>query len=270
MVKWLLSKFGSGDEDLERFIKELTLQKIEYKIVQYVPFQRDEYDIFNVKDCIVCYGSVNWINQIKNKGWIPNIWADEKALECTTYYTYYGKYLINQDYILLPFAEFERRREEWQSSLNDVSIFIRPNSNMKTFNARVLTYNQQLEEYCYDSIDPNTLVVIASHKHIFAEYRFIIVDRKVITGSLYRKNGEFEPSTEIDPKASDLAQEIANAEWSPSSVFVVDIAKTLDGYGLVEIGVFNCAGLYKCDRSLIVKAINKIALKEHEEYYRDI
>lgn len=268
MVKWLLQS-GVFNEELELLTDAITQQGMEYKIVEYIPCAYTEYSVFHTDDCVISYGSINFINQIKYYGWTPNVWLNEKALECTTYYSYYGKYLINQDYTILPFAEFQRRRKEFYAG-RDV-LFIRPNSNMKEFAGSVF-HREQFEDneshvLRYSDIEPSTLIVIAPFENIHAEWRFIVVDRKVITWSRYGTDHAFLQSpTNAPQEAIDLANEIAQVEWRPSNVFVVDIGMTGRGkFGLIEIGSFNCAGLYMCDRSFIVKEISKIALREYGE-----
>jgi len=268
-VKWLLDSQDLG-EDLSLLTEEIKKQGMDYKVVKCNPFLEDIYCEYNDKDCVVSYGTINFINQIKHKPWTPNIWLTEDQFRCTKYYSYYGKYLINQDYTFIPYSEFVRRRHYWQPVLSDMEIFIRPDSNMKTFNGMALNSMYKLEDYCYDKIDPDTLVIVAPYKKILYEWRFIVVDRQVITGSQYKKNGRKDINPYCPEGAAFMAQEIANEEWMPDSVFVIDIGMTCDHIGLIEIGSFNCAGLYECDRSKIVEYVSKVAIKEHSDYYRSI
>ena len=266
-VKWLLQS-DVFSEKLELLTDAITEQGMEYKIVKYVPFQDNEYHVLSQDDCVVSFGSINFINQVKRNGWTPNVWLNEKALECTTYYSYYGKYLINQFYTILPFAEFQRRKKEFFAGRD--GLFIRPNSNMKEFAGGVF-YRENFESdeahsLRYSDIEPSTLIIIAPPEYIHSEWRFVIADRKAVTWSRYKTDMAYLPSPNAPQEAIDLANEIAQVEWRPSNVFIVDIGMTGRGkFGLIEIGAFNCAGLYMCDRSLIVKEISKVALEEYEE-----
>lgn len=274
MVKWLLQA-DVFNEKLELLTEAITKQGMEYKIVKYVPFDVDDYKVFGDDECVVCYGSINFINQVKRNNWIPNTWLNERSLECTTYYSYYGEFLINQYYSILPFAEFKRRKKEFFAGRD--GLFIRPNSNMKEFVGSVV-YREELEDdnsdtrkykynlFRYLDIEPHTLMVVAPPEDIHAEWRFVIADRKVVTWSRYKTDHIFAPAVNAPMEAFSLANQIARVEWRPSSVFVVDIGMTGCGrFGLIEIGSFNCAGLYMCDRSLIVKFISEVALKEYME-----
>lgn len=265
--KWLLQE-DVFNEDLESFTKEITKRGMQYEIVKYIPFDIDnQYKVFDDDECVVCYGSINWINRVKHNPWIPGVWLDKKALECTTYYAYYGKYLINKDYNLLSFAEFKRRQKEIFAGRCEV--FIRPNSNMKEFAGCAACRDHIELNFRYTDIKPSTLIVISSYKYIETEWRFIIADRKPIAWSRYRTNHHLNLGPYAPQAAINLAEEIAEVEWRPSNVFVIDIGrlKGSNEYGLIEIGSFNCAGLYKCDRSQIVKSISEVALREYDEVY---
>jgi hypothetical protein len=260
MIKWFLQE-DVFNENLELLTTAIQEQGMEYEVVKYILFTENGYSsIFNENACVICYGSINFINQVKRNEWTSKVWFNEKNLECTTYYAYYGEYLINQDYTLLPFAEFQRRRAELFKGRD--KLFIRPNSNMKEFLGNVALMDEVESIFKYLDIKPSTLVVCAPYKDILQEWRFVIADRKVITGSQYRK----KVSKYIPFEAQEIAEKIAQVEWRPSRVFIVDIGATEKGFGLVEIGSFNCAGLYDCDRSLIVKTISKVAEDEHNEF----
>ena len=69
----------------------------------------------------------------------------------------------------------------------------------------------------------------------------------------------------------DKARQIAaiiDKEMPVGPMYVVDIVvDPKDIPWLMEINCFNCAGLYECDKAIIVDAANQNALKEWKEYH---
>lgn len=97
----------------------------------------------------------------------------------------------------------------------------------------------------------------ASLKEIYAEYRFFIVDKKIVTGSLYKRGNIIIHDTNIDNKIIEFTQKMVDL-WQPARAFVLDIADTPDGLKVIEINNFNSAGYYACDISCIVQAIENM------------
>jgi len=112
-VKWLIEDI-LDTEHTEALMKELKRQGIGYKEVKYIPFSMEEkYDYFHDDECVVFYGSLNLASVIRQKKlWVPGVYCNYENLKCSTYYSYYGKYLLNSDYIMLPILEFKRRQDE--------------------------------------------------------------------------------------------------------------------------------------------------------------
>src|SRR4051794_27683227 len=56
--------------------------------------------------CVIGYGTFPFARQIQLHGpWTPGAWCDPGNLDCSTYYAYFGKYLLNQHYAILPGVE---------------------------------------------------------------------------------------------------------------------------------------------------------------------
>lgn len=91
-TKWLLEGkdvFKENIFELENVIKSCGL---EYKIVNYIPFQKEQFlDVFDSKDCVIFYGSLSLAQAVKRQtSWVPGVWCDLAKFECTYYYNYYG------------------------------------------------------------------------------------------------------------------------------------------------------------------------------------
>jgi len=271
-VKWLIEDF-EGDVKLDSLIAEIKKQGMECDVVNYTPFESGEYNKFKDDDCVVFYGSLNLARQLqREKPWIPGSYCNFKNFKCVKYYSHWGKYLLNDDYIMLPLMEFSRKRDYYYEKKGiDNCIFMRPDSGAKTFQGAVYPKDEldfelkTIEGYAGLPLD-EILVVISSPKIIKKEFRIVVVDGKPISSSQYKKDGKLDVKEECPVDAWLLAQEIANSEWSPDTAYTLDICKSDGEYFLLEINSFSCSGLYGCAVEPIVKCISKIAASEWKEY----
>lgn len=282
-VKWLIENY-EHDNSLSPLMGEIKKQGMELKLVKYEPWESGEFNQYSDNDCVVFYGTLNLARQLqRQKGWIPGIYCNWQNLCCLTYYSHWAKYLFNDDYIFLPLLEIKRRQEYVYDTFGiDDCIFIRPNSGAKTFTGQIIKKEEidkefkLLENYAGKSLD-QILAITSSPKLIDKEWRFVVVDKKVIAASQYRDNQETtirNQNQEIEPVikrgceigARKLAEKVANEEWQPDRAYTLDICKSGGEYKLIEVNSFSCSGLYLCSPSSVVKAVSKEALKEWKEY----
>ena len=273
-VKWLVEDFEANGA-LDPFIAEIKKQGMECKVINYIPFEAGKYDHFKNEDCVVFFGSLNLANQLqREKGWIPGPICNFKNLTCSTYYSYWGKYLLNQDYIMLPLLEFSRRRHEIYCKFGiDGYIFMRPNSGAKTFYGNVYPIEELdkeidlMEGYAAKNLD-EIVVVLSSPKVIDKEWRVIVVDKLVVTASQYKVKNEVEEKEGCSGEIAVLnyAQKIANEKWQPDKAYTLDICRSNGKYYLLEANSFSCSGLYKCRPEPIVTSVSIAALEEWKEY----
>lgn len=267
---WLIEKY-IFDENVDRFKSVFSKYSINYKLMEYFPFMDFNPDeVFSPDKLVIFYGSLNFASKIKNKAkWIPGVWGNLNKLKCSCYYNYYGNYLLNDDYIMLPYGELKRKKNYLFKLFGDNDfIFVRPDSGFKTFTGDVVNYNNYEKEVdflgFYD-VDASNIVVISSPKNIEEEYRFICINKKIVTGCTYKINKEKNEIASFPKEAEQFAQEVANT-WQPESCFTIDIAKHEGKYKLLEINSFSSSGFYQCDVEKIVLAANEMAIKEFNEY----
>lgn len=246
---------------------------------------------YSEDECVIAYGSIEFIGLLDNRDWLPCHWNNYDNLKCSMYYSYYGKYMFNQDYTFLTLAEIERKKEfvfEQFRSINSVldeinkkdvgremEIFIRPDSSKKEFSgcvASLSNFRRDVEHMSYGTLEPYWMCLVSDVKPIKDEYRFVVADKKVIAGTTYKVDGEYDEKAEYPQEAFYLAQRIAFEKWQPCKVYSLDICSAPDikghiGYSLLEVNGFNTAGMYLCDWNKIVPALNEIALKEWGEVW---
>lgn len=286
-VKWLIEDY-EHDSSLQPLMDEIKKQGMELKVVKYEPWESGEFNQYPNEDCVVFYGTLNLGRQLqKEKGWIPGVYCNFQNLCCITYYSYWAKYLFNSDYIMLPMMEI-KRREDYVFDMFGVDdcIFIRPNSGAKTFTGQVLKREEIDQEfklfgnYAAKPLD-QIITVISSAKVIEKEWRFVVINKKVVACSQYRDFAKekvsdnkkkyelfIEEGSEIGAKL--LVERIAAEEWQPDIAYTLDICKSNGKYSLLEANSFSCSGLYEGKPEPIVKEISKAALEEWEDYNKKL
>ncbi|OKH51708.1 hypothetical protein NIES2101_17310 [Calothrix sp. HK-06] len=135
-------------------------------------------------DCVIFKGTLNLGRNVLKTSWIPGAYLDEKNLRCSTYYNYFGKFLLNNKYFFLSLGELIRRKDEIIQYLNsDGEVFIRPDSNMKPFNAgafnlnRLNTINALKSEL---NTNDTILVLVSKKQPITKEWRFLSTKTKLL------------------------------------------------------------------------------------------
>lgn len=275
---WIIEDFLQ-DRSVKYLVDEIKAQGMEAVIWDVKSFMdmhqeiEKEHRKYPGERCIIFVGSIGMVQNIQRYAkWVPGTWSNFKELECKNYYTYLGEYLFNEDHAFLPVGEF-KRKIQWcfDTFGSEDTIFIRPDASSKSFSGQQL-HKERLDIDLQWIVDPmfskrEDLIVISSPKNIEKEFRFIVADREVITGSLYKIRGVVIQHPEVDPGALELAQKVAKIPYTMDRMTVVDICMTPEGkYYLLEVGGFSCAGLYSCDRALIVKHASRIALEEFNDF----
>lgn len=268
-VSWLLSK-DVFSEDSDGFTDELFKRAMPYKVVDYSTFVDSSkyYTIFPEDSCVVYYGSLFGANCVQRcTNWTPGVIYNKPNYYCSAYYPVFGDLLLNQNYIMMPLGDLFRRQQYVFDNIGDGNnVFIRPNSGHKLFNGEVW-YRENLEQelsYLDGKVDFTSIVVLAEPKNILAEWRFFVVDSKVITGSRYKLKTRLSIDRDCPTQACELAMEAAKL-YNPDRAWSLDICLTGDGYKILEIGCFACSGLYACDKATIIDSIAKIAKEEYLE-----
>lgn len=261
--KWLIQEDIDGI-DTQPIVEAIVAQGSQVSISRAKPFLSVEFDTYLPEECVICYGSIDFIRRIKQRTqWVPGVWCNFENMKCSTYYAHYGSFLLNNRYAMLPVGDLLNRWHDWVDADrvigNRCQFFIRPNSGAKPFTGFVVSYNRLPEiQKLVDSVGPETLVVVAPLRQISEEYRFVIVNRKVVTGCRYLP----EESVLYDEGAWDVACKIAEHPWQPDLAYTVDVARHNDTFSLLEVNSFSCSGFYACDIPAIVTNANALAVKE--------
>ena len=267
-VSWLVEDFN---EDLGPFISEIQRQGHGLEVVKYVPFESGDYNAFTDDQCVIFHGSLNLMRQLqRQKKWVPGGWCDFKNFECTTYYAHFGKYLLNDQYMMMPLAELLRRKCELLEHYHG-HFFVRPSTGFKSFTGQVLfdeTFDKDVEWFV-EFAKPEDIVVVSEARTLGMEFRFWVAQKKVIAGSLYKCKGEtvYErfDTAKHQIEALQFAERVASEIWEPDPLYVIDVVGYASAWRLLEINSFSCSGIYAADPEPLIREASRIALEQWKE-----
>ena len=247
--------------DTSSMVEQVKLQGMEARTIEPAIGEQIDFSVDMANECVVCYGDINFVRQVHRRApYIPGAWCDFNNMKCSTYYAYFGKYLLNKQYFMMPVEEVLRR---WNSLTASGSLFIRPDSGTKPFTGYVVRHDEKHEiQTLIDAVGNEILVVVAPEKKITTEWRFVICDGKVVAGCQYLP----WESPDYDTHALCLAIEIGRQQWQPDLCYTVDIAECDGEMHLLEINSFSCAGLYGCNMESVVRYASEVAEEEWQEY----
>lgn len=279
--KWLLDQHmldSSYHEDLTKVLDDLGY---EYQIIKYIPHSMEakvqphvKAPSFKNEDCVVSYGSIEHLNSLSyyKNGYYPLYYMNKETLSCKDYLSRIpSKYLLNANFIMLPYGSFKDRKEQVFDLFNTNKLFIRPDSGLKTFAGTTIHYLDF--DYEINTLEKltgvldNTLILISNIQPISKEYRILVGDGKVIASSMYKQNDKVVMKEGAPDGAKELAHIIANQEHQPDKAYTVDVAELENGdFKVIELNSFSCAGLYACNLYDVVKGISEIAEKDYKDY----
>lgn len=141
--------------------------------------------------------------------------------------------------------------------------FVKPSLDLKQFSGMVDT-GENIQKYLKDAmqcassgsykIDEDTMIVLDDVKVIQAEWRYFIVDRKIVSGSMYRCNGQMRIKEELDIDVLEEAQQFADG-WLPHDNCVMDLALVDGKLKVIEFNCINSSGFYDNNVENIIKSL---------------
>lgn len=154
------------------------------------------------------------------------------------------------------------------NQLVDMDYFTRPSADLKQYSGQVMMGSELVawleDAIQYDSSNSYGMsldmdIVVCEPKPILMESRFFIVDRKVVSGSIYRHAGQLhqeriDPNSEMGIEAQQFAD-----KWLPADNCVMDLALVDEGservVKVIEFNCINSSGFYDHDVPAIFNAL---------------
>jgi len=219
----------------------------------------------NVDGLIYCCGSVKLSRIARNRKWAPGSFLNENH-RFEKWVEHWGQHMFNADAVFGDLGTVVPPL--------DGEFFIRPCEDTKSFSGKCFylhefsKWRQRMLESGCEYIDSNfvrhkheakadTKVMLSPVKKILSEFRFFVVDGKVVTSSQYKMGGKYYTNSCVDPYLTDYAQAMVDI-WQPARAFVIDIFNSELGPKIGEINNINCSGFYDCDVSKLVEAIESM------------
>ena len=272
-VNWLIEK-DVFEENIERFRE--TILKQGMSLYECENDFSSNYNIFPEKSCVVFYGSLNLMRRLfHTKNWVPGGWCNLDNFKCSTYYSYFSDYLLNSDYVFLPLNEFIRQKD-FIFSIFGNEIFVRPDSGYKEFTGKVIFSKEKIDLNTFDIgfyyDNSNIMILISSVKKVLREWRFVVTEKEIVTGTCYKVDKELGVDEGNYENAFNFAQKIiSEVKWMPDPIYTLDVCERDNGrLYVLEINGFSTSGLYDCDIEKIVKVASELAIKEYDELVGEI
>ncbi len=252
-MHWVLQDNIFQEYGYDELLRVLERYEIPYTEVKVIPFIHKLIPDIDFDEPVFVCGSTAMTKVAQRKGWKPGSFYNENF----TYEAWSKGFgldvILNPDAVVSRFDEIDIPMDEF---------FIRPCEDTKSFSGEVMNIadfkdwqskvvgiNEDLAP-----LKPETMVMVSSVKEIYQEFRFFVVDTRIITGSRYKVGDQVHYTSDIDQDVTWFAEMLAN-HWQPTRAYVMDIARTPDGLKLIEINNINSAGFYDCDIGKIVEAI---------------
>ena len=219
-----------------------------------------------VADPVFGFGSIQMVDELSKFGVKNRSYANWSQFACLAYYPIFGDYLLNRDYVLLPFGDILRQRWEiFARFAVDTAVFFRPNEGTKSFSGSVIDLQyleSQIKSWAKYGAKDADLVLISRPAQIQGEWRFAITnhndEREILGVSLYRYQGNTTYVASAPKPAYDFVLEVLNKTkiYTPDPIYMLDIALLLDGtYRVVECNSLSSSAPYAMDVLPVVQKL---------------
>lgn len=257
---WLLEKtikHPQNDIKLRNVLNSLNIDFIEIDKKPFIPL--DIIKIENTHFDFV-YASTNTIKDLGEN--FSGVYFNLDNFNYKSWIKFYGDNVFNSS----SESNISTIKSLNLSSLDNYKMyFIRPVEDLKSFSGTVVskkeltTFINDINNGKYSQLDEHIEIVVAPAYKIEKEWRCFIVDKKVATASLYKKNGTLFISDDDIPEKMILFAEEMSRLWEPAKVFTLDIGLANNKYYIIEAQCSNSSGFYDCDIFKLVQSINNIS-----------
>lgn len=240
------------------YIKD-AVEKYPHAYVGMIPYSED----------ITCDEELTGVDYIPYGSVLLTKLAYEKYKWRGLYFDYdnfnYKTYIKNRDDMLNSTVMKAHEVAEYMTKQpSDKEFFVRPSLDLKLFSGQVLSA-VEWAEWLNDAINCESLgtyaidkdveMIVSEPVEINAEWRWFIVDGKVISGSTYLMHNQMRVRRERDQDVIDEAQSFAD-KWLPNKCCVMDLALVnFDTIKVVEFNAINSSGFYNCDVKKIIDSL---------------
>lgn len=263
---WLIEANVDGlpSEALQAAVRRHGMPVHVVKPFLHAKFPRDVLgaEAIPIHACTIFTGTLSLMRYIqRHRRWLPGGWCNFENLACSCYYSFFGPFLLNRNYAMLPIIEAIRLKKQIFSHYSRAgSVFVRPDSVDKSFGGKVVVADSFESFLLQNSTDPTMMVLVAEPQDISHEWRLFVAHSDVVTGSQYRLNGETAVAPGLPKDVTEFAGKVlAQVQWRPDPLFVMDVCESMDGFRVVELNSFSCSGHCASDLDAYVSVASRFA-----------
>ncbi len=246
-MHWVIQKsiFKPGNYDaLVGALDQLSIDHTTVEIERGTMTMRPDPDL---EEPVYVCGAIKLANIARQKGWLPGSFLNDQ-FRFDVWLAKLGPELLNADIVAGTLGTIDTSHFS--------SFFIRPLEDNKAFDGAVID-NATLVQWRADPARHALLdveVIASPVKTIYREYRLFVVEREIVTGSVYKVAQRPFASSEVEPYVIDYVASII-ARWLPAPSCVVDVCLTDAGLKVIEFNNINSSGFYACDVIKYVAAV---------------
>jgi len=192
---------------------------------------------------------------------------EREKFQASNYMKYFKpRDLLNENCMFLPFWKLKSNYylEDILFKFGADELFIKPNSGFKSFTGFTAKEKNIAKELSYLTVDDNEMCLVAPKYHLIDdEFRFWIIDKKIVTYSQY--SWENDNHVEVPREVYEFANRIVSE--SDLDFYTLDIGATEDNYYIIEVNNIYTSGTYRCDLKKLIVALRDYAIREWKEIY---
>jgi hypothetical protein len=250
-MHWVVQNNLFNERGFHALMGALEHGDIPHTLVKVIPFGGGIEPSVEVTGPVMVMGSLTLTRYARERGWTPGAFLNDN-FDFRVWQRHLGRHLLNAGATVHRFADVPRQPGPF---------FIRPCLDDKAFSGMVTTWEDfvgwrekalALEEYV--NVTPDTPVAVSEPKEIQREYRMVVVDGRVVTGTRYKLGERVVGSAEVEPEVYAFTQRMADL-WSPDRAYVLDVFMHGGALYVGEINNLNSAGFYAYDVGKMVAAI---------------
>jgi len=260
----ILGQVSNQQSVIDTIIQYMDNHNIPYYIIDRKPFMTELDNPPVITTPVVFYGSITGQRLCDTYNWIPGVW-DGIELSESKVGSRLGNYYLNNDRIICKTSEIPGVL----SRIHGSEFFIKSDLDDKKLTGLVTTCTK-FSDYvdglrmseAKEILDSNML--ISTVKHIDYEYRLLIVDKKVVTGSEYKVGHQIKYSEGCPDSVLEFANKMIRI-YNPYDVYIMDIGIVNNEPLVIEYNSFNSAGLYKCYINKAISSITDLIVRNDKE-----
>lgn len=250
-MHWVVQNNLFNERGFHALLAVLEHGGIPHTLVKVIPFGGGIEPHVDVPGPVVVMGSLSLTRYARERGWVPGAFLNDN-FDFRVWQRHLGEHLLNADARVYRFADVPAQPGPF---------FLRPCLDDKAFSGLVTTWEEfatwreqvlPLEEGA--TVTADTWVAVSEPKSIQREYRMVVVDGRVVTGTRYKLGERVMGSAEVEPEVYAFTQRMAD-RWSPDRAYVLDVFMHADALYVGEINNLNSVGFYAYDVGKMVAAL---------------